>query len=297
MWKVAFLLIGSLAVVSVAVAGGLSARVVETYEPGSFHSRSDVGVMTSWPYPGPNEAFGIGIVFDGADFNLWISDFGSTGYGLYEVGQDGTLGAGYIATSDFNATDDLAYFDSEEGFIVGDYDSNALETYTETIGLTGGIPGPPAWTENVIFGVAFNNDDSIVYVSDPSGQIAYATMTDLTSDVTWTDLGVVIPDYSIPGLGYHEDDYLFVAGREGTDAVQMIYVYNTTAGVPDTSSPAFTYDITGIIPSLNGCEWDGDYLWVYERTTDFIYKLALDGISPDTGIQPMSLGNIKASFK
>ncbi|UCE26391.1 MAG: hypothetical protein JSW52_08520 [Candidatus Coatesbacteria bacterium] len=148
----------------------------------------------------------------------------------------------------------------------------------------------------MIFGVAYDNDDSIVYVSNTDGQIAYATMTDLTSDVTWTDLGVVVSDGSIPGLGYYEDDYLFVCAR-GTPT-QTIYVYNTTSGVPDVSAPAFSYDVTDVIDGdLDGCEWDGDYLWVYELNADYVYKLALDGISPDTGIQPMSLGGIKASFK
>ncbi len=296
MGKVVVLIAAVLVVVSAAGAGGLSARVVETYDIGSFYSRSDVGVMTSWPYPHGAEAFGVGIVFNGSDFNLWISDFRSPGYGLYEVGPDGTPGTGYIQTSDLDATDDLAYFDSEAGFIVGDYASNYLETYTEAGGLTGGIAGPPAWTGEMIFGVAFNNDDSIVYVSDGDGQIGYATMTDLTSAVTWTDLGVVLPDTEIPGMGYHEDDYLFVMAREPGE-VKGIYVYDTTAGVPDTSSPAFYYDVTTLLPGINGCEWDGDYLWVYERTTDYLYQLALDGISPDTGIQPMSLGGIKASFR
>jgi len=292
-----FLVTAVLFVVSAAGAGGLSARVVEEYDIGPLYSRTDVGVMTSWPYPHGTEAFGIGIVFNGSDFNLWISDFRASGYGLYEVAPDGTPGAGYIQTSDLDATNDLAYFESEEGYIVGDYAANYVETYTEAGGWIGGVAGPPAWTDNRIFGVAFNNDDSIVYVSNTEGKIAYATMTDLTSAVTWTDLGEVTPGYSLPGLGYYEDDYLFVAARESTGAVQMIYVYDTTAGVPDTTSPAFTYDITGIIAILNGCEWDGDYLWVYGQSSDYIYKLALDGISPDTGIQPMSLGGIKATFK
>jgi hypothetical protein len=275
-------------------AGGLSARVVETYDVGSLYSRTEVGVMTSWPYPNGSNGFGVGIVFNGGDFNLWISDFSSPGYGLYEVAPDGTPGAGYIQTSDLDATDDLGYFEAENGFIVGDYASCNLETYTEASGLVGVIAGPPTWISN-IFGVAFNNDDSIVYVA-AFEQIAYATMTDLTSPVTWTDLGYVIPEAEIPGIGYHEDDYLFVMAREPGE-VKSIYVYNTTAGVPDTSSPAFYYDVTSLFPDVNGCEWDGDYLWVYELETDYVYKLALDGISPDTGIQPTSVGRLKALFR
>ncbi|UCE26392.1 MAG: hypothetical protein JSW52_08525 [Candidatus Coatesbacteria bacterium] len=70
MGKALVLIAAVLLIVSAAGAGNLSARVVETYDVGSFYSRSDVGVMTSWPYVGPNQGFGIGIVFNGSDFNL-----------------------------------------------------------------------------------------------------------------------------------------------------------------------------------------------------------------------------------
>jgi|GEM_PF-1329231 len=298
----------SCAVIAVAVttagAADLSARVLAEYPLGPTFERSDVGIMYEWEYLLSDYGFGIGIVFDGGDYNLWISDWWETGdFGLYEFDQDGDAQSGYIPTTDDLATNDVAYSSRDGGWIVGDHAASAVETYTDSHPyFAASIDGPSSWVR--VFGVAYDTDLNVLYVGDDDAHIAYGTMTDLYSPVVWTELAGPAGE-QITGLGLTpEDDYLFALTREvtGDPPTQLsahIYVYNVNAsGAPDTSSPAFTYDIFGITTLVGGAEWDGDYLWIMDqRDTDTVMKLALDGISPATSITPASLGDIKARFR
>jgi hypothetical protein len=301
--RVVFLFLVFLVLTSAVNAFDVSARVLTEYPLGPAFGRTDVGIMYEWEYILSVYGFGVGIVFDGGDYNLWISDWDAGDFGLYEFDQDGDAQSGYIPTTDNLATNDVAYSTRDGGWIVGDHGASAVETYTDSHPyFAASIDGPPSWVR--VFGVAYDTDLNVVYIGDDAAHIAYGTMTDLYSPVVWTELAGPAGE-QITGLGLTpDDDYLFALAREATGdpPTQLsahIYVYDVDAsGAPDTSSPAFTYDVSGITTLVAGAEWDGDYLWIMDqRDTDTMMKLALDGISPSTNIEPASFGSIKARFK
>jgi hypothetical protein len=187
MRNVVFLCTVIVILAAVAAAGNYSARVLAEYPLGPAFGRTDVGIMYEWEYILSVYGFGVGIVFDGGDYNLWISDWDATNYGLYEFDQDGGAQSGYIPTTDDLATNDLAYSSRDDGWIVGDHGSSAVETYTDTHPyFAASIDGPPSWVR--VFGVAYDADLNVVYVGDDAAHIAYGALTDLYSPVVWTEL-------------------------------------------------------------------------------------------------------------
>ena len=100
----------------------------------------------------------------------------------------------------------------------------------------------------------------------------------------------------IHGLAYNDDSpggpYLFVGARWGPP---KIFALN-----PTTGSVCYSFDVDMFDCSLQGLGWDGEYLWATDNidgspTAGYVFRFV--AWRADVGVQPASLGEIKALFR
>ncbi len=266
----------------------------------------DITVVQTWDYPVSDYGFGLGIKYEGIGAgNIWITDWGSTP-GFYEFDRSGSLQAGFIPAIDANSTQDCAYIIDDDIWVVGYYGDNYIDFYDDS-GIVDSVPGPPGWTD--VWGVAYSNDENNVIYLGQTDVIAYGTYTDPGTDISWTDLHLGDGVGRVSGLGYYapggrtaEGRYLFGVARTTDPWGTTLFVWRVNDnGRPLTNVPAYVFDLSSFLTPdslTGGIEWDGQHLWVLDQPvedTDYVieFDLGLD----DTNITPMSLGNIKASFR
>lgn len=265
----------------------------------------DVTLIQVWDYAGPGNAYGVGIKYEGIGAgNIWITEWTDT-WGFYEHDRSGNLQSGFIPSRDADSTQDCAYMIDDDLWVVGYWNANYVDFYDDSAFLNS-VDGPSGWPD--AWGVAYSNDENNVIYLGQTDVIAYGTFTDPDTSIAWTELSIGAGAGRVSGLGYYAPTdrtaygrYLFGVVRIETPPTASVYVWNVNDnGVPDTANPAYVLDITTFLvsggPGTGGCEWDGEHLWVLDQS-DPDYVLEFDLGLDDTNIAPMSLGNIKASFR
>jgi hypothetical protein len=299
----------TLAVVFAAVATIAFAQTRGEYTAGGGepdYDGRDVTLIQTWDYTQSDYAYGLGIKYEGIGAgNIWITDWSDgdpVDSGLYEFNRSGAQQSGFIPAIDVDSTQDCAYMIDDDLWAVGYYNGSYVDFYDDS-GYLNSVDGPAGW--DIVWGVAYSNDENdLIYVGQDD-VIAYGTFVDPDTPITWTELSIGAGAGRVSGLGYYAPlertsygRYLFGVVRTTTAAV---YVWNVNdAGVPQVAEPAYILDISPFLASggsgTGGCAWDGEHLWVLDQfTPDYVleFDLGLD----DTNIEPMSLGNIKASFR
>jgi hypothetical protein len=300
----------TLAVVFVAAASFAFAQTRSEFTVGGDepeYTGRDITVVQTWDYLVSGFGFGVGIAYEGIGAgNLWITDWGAE-YGFYEHGRDGTQLPGFIPAMDDGSTQDCAYIIEDEYWVVGYYYDNRVDFYDDA-GLLDAQDGPAGWGEP--WGVAYSNDENMLIYLGSSDQIAYGAYTDPGTAISWTILDLPAGTGNFTGLGYYYPEgrsdfgkYLFGIARVSDPWTNTLFVWDVDgSGVPDVDNPAYTFDMNPyLVPAdedgaVAGIEWDGEHLWVLDQADpDYVteFDLGISGVS----ITPMSLGNIKASFK
>lgn len=256
----------------------------------------------SWA-PGDTAEFGIGIKEVGGTRYIWGADYSLFEAAEYDVYGTPT-GVSFYVGDDCDP-DDMCYIASDadigatDSLMMGDYgdlkgSGNLLDIY-DNIGTT---PTHRDWNIPVltkVMGLAYAPEFNTVYMSDYV-DIVWGTLT----STTYTQTGST-PGSNVSGLAYIPAETkvhppLLVALSK--DLWLSIYELDDSDGsIVGIWSGWDQIALPSGITTPGGCEWGGDYLWMVDQSSDVVITLGLEGISNNVGIQPTSLGNIKAMFK
>ena len=261
-------------------------------------------VGTGWTLPTSGEWYGIGCKWDAGTLKLWCGDWSN--YAAFEFGDDGTPTGVSFDLDSLCDPNDHAYVadDSDIGasdsLFIGDYATFG----TNLVDIWDNIATSPThrdWnvTATTVMGIAYSPEFDVLYYTDDYSTLVWG---DLNS-TTFSQVGTSSTD-SVGGLA-------FVPAEAKAHPPLLIMISQTlwitileldgTTGYP-TGSIWSGWDQIAMpsgIEMPGGCEWDGQFLWIVDQETssDVVMTLGLEGLSPNVGIQPTSLGNIKAMFK
>ncbi len=161
-------------------------------------------------------------------------------------------------------------------------------------------------TFNRLYGVAYNPDNSILYVSDWStGNIAWGSVGGSGHVTSWTEVSIGINLGALVYGSANGNDYLFGVEREQYFYSGLHIWELDGSGQPDDYYLPDDFINFGEYFYYPGdIDWDGEYLWVLNQNVDgaggmdAVTKIALPGYSDYLiNITPASLGEIKAKFR
>jgi hypothetical protein len=258
---------------------------------------------------------------DTYEFGIAVKDVGGTRYIWggnrepstllaveYDVNGNPTGNSFYVG--DYCDPDDMCYISSDpdiganDSILMGDYgdlkdSGNLLDIFDDISASIANAPAHRDWNIpglTKIMGLAYAPEFNTVYMSDYV-DIVWGTLT----STTYTPGGSVSGS-NVSGLAYIPEEAkihppLLVAISKN----MWLSIYELSSSDGSIVGIWNGWNQIGLpigIQTSAGCECGADYLWVVvpESVHDACITLGLEGIFNNVGIQPTSLGNIKAMF-